>query len=93
MKWLEAVGVRTLEDIEELGPVEVYLRVEDAGFLPGRNLLWSLQGAVLDLAWTEIPPGMKEQLESELADARASAEREVFQPELPSELSDVALGL
>ncbi|MDA8017247.1 MAG: TfoX/Sxy family protein [Thermoanaerobaculia bacterium] len=82
MKWLEAVGVHTLADIEDLGPVEVYLRVEDAGFLPGRNLLWALQGAVLDLAWADIPPDMKQQLEGEVAAAR-DTERDIFQPELP----------
>lgn len=82
MKWLEAVGVRTLEDIEDLGPVEVYLRVEDAGFHPGRNLLWSLQGAVLDLSWSEIPKDMKAQLDREVAAAR-KASREVYVPDLP----------
>ena len=88
MKWLEAVGVRTIDDLEELGPVEVYLRVEDAGFHPGRNLLWSLQGAVLDLAWSEIPQDMKFQLESEVAEARA-ADREAYEPELPEIARDL----
>ena len=88
MKWLEAVGVRTLEDIEDLGPVEVYLRVEDAGFHPGRNLLWSLQGAVLDLSWSEIPKDMKAQLDRDVTDARR-ADREVFVPELPEIARDL----
>lgn len=88
MKWLEAVGVRTLEDIEDLGPVEVYLRVEDAGFHPGRNLLWSLQGAVLDLAWTEISKDMKAQLERDVAVAR-EADRGVFVPDLPEIAHDL----
>lgn len=88
MKWLEAVGVHTLDDIEELGPVEVYLRVEDAGFHPGRNLLWSLHGAVLDLAWNEIPRDMKAHLEHDLAAAR-DAEREVYVPDLPEIARDL----
>jgi DNA transformation protein len=82
MTWLETVGVHTLDDIEELGVVEVFLRVQDAGFVPSRNLLWSLQGAVLDLPWAEIPPAMKAQLEREVALARNSG-RKVFVPELP----------
>lgn len=90
MKWLEAVGVFTLSDIEDLGPVEVYLRVEDAGFLPGRNLLWALQGAVLDLHWNEIPPDMKAQLEREVTAGR-EADREIFVPE--DVLPEVARGL
>lgn len=81
MKWLEAVAVRTLADIEELGAVEIYLRVRDAGFVPSRNLLWALQGAILDLPWNELPPEMKAQLEREVEDS--SSERELYVPELP----------
>ena len=88
MKWLEAVGVDTLADIEDLGPVEVYLRVEDAGFVPGKNLLWSLQGAVLDLSWSEIPPDMKRQLERDI-DAARGAGRSVFVPDLPEVARDL----
>mgnify|MGYP001292912193 CR=1 FL=1 len=66
-QWLEAVGIKTLEDLEELGAVEAYRRVK-ARF-PGRvslNMLWGLQGALLDLPWNELPPEMKEKLRKEL---------------------------
>ena len=68
-QWLEAVGIRTEEDLEELGAVEAYRRVKAA--FPGRvslNLLWGLQGALLDLPWNELPPEMKDRLIGELVD-------------------------
>jgi len=66
-QWLEAVGIKTLEDLEDLGAVEAYRRVKAA--YPGRvslNLLWAFQGALLDLPWNELPPEMKEKLKREV---------------------------
>jgi DNA transformation protein len=66
-QWLEAVGIKTLEDLEDLGAVEAYRRVKAA--FPGRvslNLLWALQGALLDLPWNELPPEMKIKLQKEV---------------------------
>jgi DNA transformation protein len=66
-QWLEAVGIQTEADLEALGAVEAYRRVKAA--FPGRvslNLLWGLQGALLDLPWNELPPEMKEKLKREV---------------------------
>lgn len=69
-QWLEAVGIKTEEDLEELGAVEAYRRVKAR--YPGRvslNLLWALQGALLDLPWNELPPEMKEKLKRQVEKA------------------------
>jgi DNA transformation protein len=61
------VGIQTEADLEALGAVEAYRRVKAA--FPGRvslNLLWGLQGALLDLPWNELPPEMKEKLKREV---------------------------
>ena len=66
-QWLESVGIRTDDDLEELGAVEAYRRVKAR--YPGRvslNLLWALQGALLDLPWNELPPEMKSKLQKEI---------------------------
>ncbi len=58
--WLESVGIKTAEDLYELGVVEAYRRVKTA--YPERvtlNMLYALQGALLDLHWKEVPPEMK----------------------------------
>lgn len=66
-QWLEAVGIRTDDDLEELGAVEAYRRVKAA--FPDKvslNMLWGLQGVLLDLPWNELPPEMKEKLRREV---------------------------
>jgi len=53
--WLEAVGVRSGDDLARVGPVEAYLRAKAA--YPERvtlNLLYALQGALLDLPWNKL---------------------------------------
>ncbi|AVP99493.1 transcriptional regulator [Ahniella affigens] len=52
--WLRQVGVRTEEEVKTLGAIEVYFKVKKAGFKASLNLLYALEGAVLDCHWTEV---------------------------------------
>jgi DNA transformation protein len=66
-RWLASVGIVTMDDLYELGAVEAYRRVKAA--YPQQvslNMLWGLQGALLDLPWNELPPEMKKKLLEEL---------------------------
>ena len=61
--WLEGVGIHTAADLAEVGVVEAYLRVKRA--YPERvslNLLYALQGALLDIRWNLVPDDMREML-------------------------------
>lgn len=60
--WLRQVGLRTREDLEAAGPVEAYMRVRRAGFRPSLNLLYALEGALLDRHWQEVPEARRQQL-------------------------------
>lgn len=60
--WLRQVGVRTQEDLEQLGPVEAFMKVKRAGFRPSLNLLYSLAGAIADCHWTDLPDERKAEL-------------------------------
>ncbi|WP_149194280.1 TfoX/Sxy family protein [Luteimonas suaedae] len=60
--WLRQVGLRTREDLEAAGPVEAYMRVRRAGFRPSLNLLYALEGALLDCHWQEVPEARRQQL-------------------------------
>lgn len=60
--WLRQVGLRTREDLEAAGPVEAYMRVRRAGFRPSLNLLYALEGALLDCHWQEVPEPRRQQL-------------------------------
>lgn len=60
--WLRQVGVRTQDDLLELGPVEAFMKVKRAGFRPSLNLLYSLAGAIENCHWADLPEGRKDEL-------------------------------
>ncbi|WP_411833239.1 TfoX/Sxy family protein [Pseudoxanthomonas mexicana] len=60
--WLRQVGLRTHEDLAAVGSVEAFMRIKRAGFRPSLNLLYALEGALLDAHWQQLP----EQRRSEL---------------------------
>ena len=67
--WLRQVGLRTREEIAGAGAVEAFMRVKRAGFKPTLNLLYSIEGALCDCHWQEVP----EQRRSELVAAAEAA--------------------
>ncbi len=60
--WLRAVGIRTRADLERVGAVEAYRRVVEAGHETSLNLLYALEGALLDLRWDRLPDVVKRNL-------------------------------
>lgn len=63
--WLIAIGIDSITQIEELGAAEVYRRLR-ARFPVSRNMLWALQGALMDLPYNQLPPDTKRALLDEL---------------------------
>ena len=63
--WLRQVGLHSRGDLEAAGPVDAFMRVKRAGFRPSMNLLYALEGALLDCHWQEVPQARREQLVSE----------------------------
>ena len=62
MAWLRQTGVRSLEDLREVGALAAYVRVRRAGFKPSLNLLYALEGAILDCHWQQIPDERRSEL-------------------------------
>lgn len=62
--WLRQVGLRSLADIAAIGAVDAFMKVRRAGFKPSLNLLYALEGAVLDCHWQEIPDARRTDLVS-----------------------------
>lgn len=60
--WLRQVGLKTPEDLAAAGPVDAFMRVKRAGFKPSLNLLYALEGALLDCHWQEVPEDRRQQL-------------------------------
>lgn len=62
MAWLRQTGVRSLEDLKAVGSLAAYVRVKRAGFRPSLNLLYALEGAILDCHWQDIPDARRAEL-------------------------------
>ncbi len=62
--WLRQVGLRSLDEIAAIGTVEAFMKVRRAGFKPSLNLLYALEGAVLDCHWQEVPDVRRTELVS-----------------------------
>ncbi len=60
--WLRQVGLRTREDLAAAGPLEAFMRVRRAGFKPSLNLLYSLEGALQDCHWQDVPDARRQAL-------------------------------
>jgi DNA transformation protein len=68
-EWLKSVGIETFEDLREIGVVEAYVRVKEA--YPDRvslNLLYALQGGILDIEWHLLPQRMKDDLRRQVGE-------------------------
>ncbi len=64
---LIAVGITDVDTLRNLGPANAYHRVKTA--FPNDtslNLLWALQGALMESHWHDIPLDLKRQLLQEL---------------------------
>jgi hypothetical protein len=70
--WLRQIGVRTVEDLTRIGPVEAFLKVKRAGFRPSLNLLYSMAGALADCHWADLPEAQKQALLSALEAAESA---------------------
>ncbi|GAB2503598.1 TfoX/Sxy family protein [Arenimonas alkanexedens] len=60
--WLKQTGIRTHEDLIAVGALAAFVRVKRAGFKPSLNLLYALEGAILDCHWQEIPDERRSEL-------------------------------
>ena len=70
--WLRQVGVRSVEDLQRIGPVEAFLKVKRAGFRPSLNLLYSMAGALADCHWADLPETHKQELLAALESAESA---------------------
>jgi DNA transformation protein len=60
--WLRQVGLRTREDLVAAGTLDAFMRVKRAGFKPGLNLLYAIEGALNDCHWQEVPEARRVEL-------------------------------
>ena len=68
-KCLNEIGIFTLADLAEMTSVEAFKRIREN--YPGKTIpvcyyLYSLEGALLDLHWNDIPSELKEELKARI---------------------------
>ncbi|MBD9485594.1 TfoX/Sxy family protein [Pseudomonas sp. PDM14] len=61
-QWLHAVGIHSANDLRRLGAVDAYRAVRARGFRASKVLLYAIEGALLDVHWSELPPAHKAEL-------------------------------
>jgi DNA transformation protein len=62
---LNAVGIKTQDDLTRIGAVETYRRIKARDINVSKVMLYALQGALLDLHWNDLPDDMKQRLVAE----------------------------
>lgn len=62
VQWLNAVGIRTLEQLHEVGSVAAYCKVRDRGFKVSKVLLYALEGALNGTHWNDLDSDYKARL-------------------------------
>lgn len=60
--WLRQVGLRSFEDLQRVGSVDAFAKIKRAGFKPSLNLLYALEGALLDCHWQQLPEERRNEL-------------------------------
>ena len=65
-QWLHAVGIHSATDLRRLGAVDAYRAVRARGFRASKVLLYAIEGALLDIHWSELPPAHKAELNTQL---------------------------
>jgi TfoX/Sxy family transcriptional regulator of competence genes len=65
-QWLNAVGIHSATDLRRLGAVDAYRAVRARGFRASKVLLYGIEGALLDVHWSELPPAHKAELNGQL---------------------------
>lgn len=68
-QWLNAIDVRSLRDLEELGSVNAYRLLKDRGYPASLNLVYAIEGALRGMDWNRLPLALKTELRVRVADA------------------------
>ncbi len=63
---LNSAGIRTREELEDLGPVVAFLAVRQSGQPATLNLLWSIAAGLKNRGWRELSDAEKEKLIDEM---------------------------
>jgi DNA transformation protein and related proteins len=64
--WLREAGIRTINDLDRLGPVAAYRLVKERQPQATLNLLWALEAGLMGKNWRELSEDEKQRLLEQL---------------------------
>lgn len=64
VEWLGEVGIETPAQLEQVGSIGAFLRVREQQPKVSLNLLYALEGALLDVHWAKLPADLKRRLQA-----------------------------
>jgi DNA transformation protein len=62
INWLRAIGIQSLEDLQNKGAVEAYHEIQQRGIRVSKVLLYALHGAMNDIHWNDLDNQTKQEL-------------------------------
>ena len=65
-KWLNAIGVYTLQDLKEMGAVDCCKILKAQGYPASLNLAYAIEGALRDIHWNALPDDVKRALKESI---------------------------
>jgi len=63
---LNAVGIKTRQDLQRIGSVNAFLKIKARGIRVSKVMLYALEGALLNTHWKELNSDHKAQLLAEV---------------------------
>ena len=63
---LNAVGIKSRQDLQRMGSVNAFLKIKARGIRVSKVMLYALEGALLDTHWKELDPDHKVHLLAEM---------------------------
>ena len=70
VEWLERAGINSAQRLRELGAIQAYMALVDAGHGDNLNALWALEGAIQGIDFVDIARNERDRLLAELAAIR-----------------------
>jgi len=67
-EWLNAIGIYSLLDLEEIGAVEAYRQLRELDYPATLNLVYGIQGAIMNCRWNHLPPDIRENLIAQVSE-------------------------
>ncbi len=67
-EWLNAIGIYSLTDLEEIGAVEAYRQLRELDYPATLNLVYGIQGAIMNCPWNHLPPDIRESLKDQVSE-------------------------